>query len=180
MWGACGGSLLHFGVSGKSPPPPSAALPPRRGPGPGRARPGGWGAPPPPPPPPDFAVRRSASSPRLDSAPQNKELRLARVPPTPSHWAPCDAVPSNPIDGGPPVKVDAEPRPRRTYQPPVRDEESESQRKARSRMMRQSRRSTQGVTLTELKEAEKAIGRIGEEQPIREGERREEQPPEST
>ena len=38
----------------------------------------------------------------------------------------------------------------------------------------------QGVTLTELKEAEKAIGRIGEEQPIREGERREEQPPEST
>lgn len=31
----------------------------------------------------------------------------------------------------------------RTYQPPVRDEESESQRKARSRMMRQSRRSTQ-------------------------------------
>lgn len=78
------------------------------------------------------------------------------------------------------MKVDAEPRPRRTYQPPVRDEESESQRKARSRMMRQSRRSTQGVTLTELKEAEKAIGHIGEEQPIREGERRDEQPPEST
>ena len=31
----------------------------------------------------------------------------------------------------------------RTYQMPVRDEESESQRKARSRLMRQSRRSTQ-------------------------------------
>lgn len=112
--------------------------------------------------------------------PQSKEPRLARVPPTPSHRTPSDAVPSNPIDGAPPVKVDAEPRPRRTYQPPVRDEESESQRKARSRMMRQSRRSTQGVTLTELKEAEKAIGHIGEEQPIREGERRDEQPPEST
>lgn len=44
---------------------------------------------------------------------------------------------------------------RRSYQTPVRDEESESQRKARSRLMRQSRRSTQGVTLTDLKEAEK-------------------------
>lgn len=54
----------------------------------------------------------------------------------------------------------------------MRDEESESQRKARSRLMRQSRRSTQGVTLTELKEAEKAIGRGGEREPIREGERR--------
>lgn len=42
---------------------------------------------------------------------------------------------------------------------PVRDEESESQRKARSRLMRQSRRSTQGVTLTDLKEAEKVAGK---------------------
>lgn len=45
---------------------------------------------------------------------------------------------------------------------PVRDEESESQRKARSRLMRQSRRSTQGVTLTDLKEAEKVAGRSAE------------------
>ncbi|XP_075045832.1 protein phosphatase 1 regulatory subunit 12C isoform X1 [Mixophyes fleayi] len=48
---------------------------------------------------------------------------------------------------------------RRSYQTPVRDEESESQRKARSRLMRQSRRSTQGVTLTDLKEAEKTLGK---------------------
>ncbi|XP_040550943.1 protein phosphatase 1 regulatory subunit 12C-like isoform X1 [Gallus gallus] len=191
-----------------SPPNGVPAGPPVKGPSAGLCRTGSLGALPPPAPPPDFAVRRSASSPRLDSAPQHeesrlnwpwpgqsehslgasqpgggsmsKEPRLARVPPTPSHRTPSDAVPSNPIDGAPPVKVDAEPRPRRTYQPPVRDEESESQRKARSRMMRQSRRSTQGVTLTELKEAEKAIGHIGEEQPIREGERRDEQPPEST
>ncbi|KAM5252358.1 protein phosphatase 1 regulatory subunit 12A isoform 6-T6 [Hipposideros larvatus] len=47
----------------------------------------------------------------------------------------------------------------RSYLTPVRDEESESQRKARSRQARQSRRSTQGVTLTELQEAEKTIGR---------------------
>ncbi|XP_072282409.1 protein phosphatase 1 regulatory subunit 12C isoform X12 [Pyxicephalus adspersus] len=46
-----------------------------------------------------------------------------------------------------------------SYQTPVRDEESESQRKARSRLMRQSRRSTQGVTLTDLKEAEKTQGK---------------------
>ncbi|XP_072233821.1 protein phosphatase 1 regulatory subunit 12A isoform X6 [Leuresthes tenuis] len=48
---------------------------------------------------------------------------------------------------------------RRSYLTPVRDEESESQRKARSRQARQSRRSTQGVTLTDLQEAEKKIGR---------------------
>lgn len=48
---------------------------------------------------------------------------------------------------------------RRSYLTPVRDEESESQRKARSRLARQSRRSTQGVTLTDIQEAEKTIGR---------------------
>ncbi|XP_067902148.1 protein phosphatase 1 regulatory subunit 12A-like isoform X2 [Heterodontus francisci] len=47
---------------------------------------------------------------------------------------------------------------RRSYLTPVRDEEAEAQRKARSRHARQSRRSTQGVTLTELQEAEKTIG----------------------
>ncbi|XP_075456294.1 protein phosphatase 1 regulatory subunit 12A isoform X5 [Ascaphus truei] len=49
--------------------------------------------------------------------------------------------------------------PSRSYLTPVRDEESESQRKAKSRQARQSRRSTQGVTLTDLQEAEKTIGR---------------------
>ncbi|KAJ8245450.1 hypothetical protein GJAV_G00270880 [Gymnothorax javanicus] len=48
---------------------------------------------------------------------------------------------------------------RRSYLTPVRDEESESRRKARSRQARQTRRSTQGVTLTDLQEAEKTIGR---------------------
>ncbi|XP_068996690.1 protein phosphatase 1 regulatory subunit 12A [Embiotoca jacksoni] len=41
----------------------------------------------------------------------------------------------------------------RSYLTPVRDEEAESQRKAKSRHARQTRRSTQGVTLTDLKEA---------------------------
>uniref|UniRef100_H3BYQ6 Protein phosphatase 1 regulatory subunit n=1 Tax=Tetraodon nigroviridis TaxID=99883 RepID=H3BYQ6_TETNG len=39
---------------------------------------------------------------------------------------------------------------RKSYLTPVRDEEAEAQRKARSRHARQSRRSTQGVTLTDL------------------------------
>ncbi|XP_071261300.1 protein phosphatase 1 regulatory subunit 12A-like isoform X1 [Salvelinus alpinus] len=46
---------------------------------------------------------------------------------------------------------------RKSYLTPVRDEEAEAQRKARSRHARQSRRSTQGVTLTDLKEAEKTM-----------------------
>ncbi|XP_033913514.2 protein phosphatase 1 regulatory subunit 12A-like isoform X2 [Acipenser ruthenus] len=46
---------------------------------------------------------------------------------------------------------------RRSYLTPVRDEEAEAQRKARSRHARQSRRSTQGVTLTDLHEAEKTM-----------------------
>ncbi|KAJ8370408.1 hypothetical protein SKAU_G00104360 [Synaphobranchus kaupii] len=45
----------------------------------------------------------------------------------------------------------------RSYLTPVRDEEAESQRKARSRQARQTRRSTQGVTLAELKEAQRTF-----------------------
>ncbi|XP_048840274.1 protein phosphatase 1 regulatory subunit 12A-like isoform X2 [Brienomyrus brachyistius] len=46
----------------------------------------------------------------------------------------------------------------RSYLTPVRDEEAESQRKARSRQARQTRRSTQGVTLTDLREAQRSYG----------------------
>ncbi|XP_078733786.1 protein phosphatase 1 regulatory subunit 12C-like [Lampetra fluviatilis] len=59
---------------------------------------------------------------------------------------------------------------RRSYLTPVRDEESESQRKARSRQARQNRRSTQGVTLTELHQAERVVdGRDGRRQPAGDG-----------
>ncbi|XP_054635647.1 protein phosphatase 1 regulatory subunit 12A-like [Dunckerocampus dactyliophorus] len=50
----------------------------------------------------------------------------------------------------------------RLYLTPVRDEEAESQRRAKSRHARQTRRSTQGVTLTDLKEAQKINGRSEE------------------
>ncbi|KAJ8264626.1 hypothetical protein GJAV_G00151420 [Gymnothorax javanicus] len=79
---------------------------------------------------------------------KERESRTARVQPTPQRRD----TPSS--DGSGNSKTD-----RRIFQPPVRDEESESQRKARSRLMRQSRRSTQGVTLIDLKEAEKCVGK---------------------
>ncbi|XP_056397969.1 protein phosphatase 1 regulatory subunit 12C isoform X8 [Hyla sarda] len=79
---------------------------------------------------------------------KNKEPRMARIPPTPSRRI-----------FGQPESDNLPDTKKESYQTPVRDEESESQRKARSRLMRQSRRSTQGVTLTDLKEAEKTLGK---------------------
>ncbi|XP_047435391.1 protein phosphatase 1 regulatory subunit 12C isoform X2 [Mugil cephalus] len=79
---------------------------------------------------------------------QDKANRTARVQPTPQTRDTAAESPNTP-------NAD-----RRKFQAPVRDEESESQRKARSRLLRQSRRSTQGVTLTDLKEAEKSVGKV--------------------
>ncbi|XP_027834604.2 protein phosphatase 1 regulatory subunit 12C isoform X1 [Ovis aries] len=138
---------------------------------------------------PGAGLQRSASSSRLEGAStQGREPRLARVPPTPSQKV-LEPSPPSEISRPPPPLGNSTPHPRtpepespvkphvpvasaappadsrdrrRTYQMPVRDEESESQRKARSRLMRQSRRSTQGVTLTDLKEAEKAAGKAPE------------------
>jgi len=42
----------------------------------------------------------------------------------------------------------------RSFVPPARDEESETQRKAHAKRVRETRRSTQGVTLEELKYAQ--------------------------
>lgn len=42
----------------------------------------------------------------------------------------------------------------RSFAPPSRDEESETQRKAHAKMVRSTRRSTQGITLEDLKSAE--------------------------
>ncbi|XP_064540125.1 protein phosphatase 1 regulatory subunit 12A isoform X27 [Drosophila montana] len=46
---------------------------------------------------------------------------------------------------------------RRSFVPPVRDEESETQRKAHAKRVRETRRSTQGVTLEEIKSAEELV-----------------------
>nr|KAF6411376.1 protein phosphatase 1 regulatory subunit 12C [Rousettus aegyptiacus] len=134
-------------------------------------------------------LQRSASSSWLEgTSTQAKEPRLARITPTPSRRVLEPSTLPPPLDNSTPpsrfpepespgkptvpaalaapaapaaLAVDSRDR-RRSYQMPVRDEESESQRKARSRLMRQSRRSTQGVTLTDLKEAEKAAGKTPE------------------
>uniref|UniRef100_A0A1A7WKB1 Protein phosphatase 1 regulatory subunit n=1 Tax=Iconisemion striatum TaxID=60296 RepID=A0A1A7WKB1_9TELE len=80
---------------------------------------------------------------------QDKTSRTARVQPTPQTK---DALAESP-------NADKKQQQSKQFQPPVRDEESESQRKVRSRLLRQTRRSTQGVTLTDLKEAEKTVSK---------------------
>uniref|UniRef100_UPI00398F0EF9 protein phosphatase 1 regulatory subunit 12C-like isoform X2 n=1 Tax=Pristiophorus japonicus TaxID=55135 RepID=UPI00398F0EF9 len=132
-------------------------------------------------------IQRSASSPRLGLDEKDKEVRetrLARVPPTPigrtfsvpetcaEHAVsstyqqgrePSSQLPKDQGGTTAPISTTDFKERRRLYLTPVRDEESESQRKARSRHARQSRRSTQGVTLTDLKEAEKTLGITAEE-----------------
>nr|XP_012605797.1 protein phosphatase 1 regulatory subunit 12A isoform X8 [Microcebus murinus] len=132
-------------------------------------------------------VIRSASSPRLSSSLDNKEkekdgkgTRLAYVAPTiPRRLASTSDIEEKENRDSSSLRASSSYTRRkweddlkknssinegsayhkRSYLTPVRDEESESQRKARSRQARQSRRSTQGVTLTDLQEAEKTIGR---------------------
>uniref|UniRef100_F7B5L0 Protein phosphatase 1 regulatory subunit 12B n=1 Tax=Ciona intestinalis TaxID=7719 RepID=F7B5L0_CIOIN len=58
---------------------------------------------------------------------------------------------------------DIRPDRRRSHLQPVRDEEAEAQRKARSRRERQTRRSTQGVTLDVFEEAKRTIDHMKQE-----------------
>uniref|UniRef100_A0A8C7CXY8 Protein phosphatase 1 regulatory subunit n=1 Tax=Oncorhynchus kisutch TaxID=8019 RepID=A0A8C7CXY8_ONCKI len=111
---------------------------------------------------PDTECATSTVSPAEKQTPEEKDVeerdqdrasRTARVQPTPQRKDPLADSPNN-------TNPD-----RRKFQAPVRDEESESQRKARSRLMRQSRRSTQGVTLTDLKEAEKTVAKPADPPP---------------
>uniref|UniRef100_A0A3Q1I814 cGMP-dependent protein kinase interacting domain-containing protein n=1 Tax=Anabas testudineus TaxID=64144 RepID=A0A3Q1I814_ANATE len=104
----------------------------------------------------------TVSSPDTESSPeekdeeekeQDKANRTARVQPTPQTKDVTAESPNTP-------NAD-----RRKFQAPGRDEESESQRKARSRLLRQTRRSTQGVTLTDLKEAEKTVAKSADPPP---------------
>ncbi|KAJ8002032.1 hypothetical protein DPEC_G00175590 [Dallia pectoralis] len=90
-------------------------------------------------------AEKTSDEKEVEERDQDRASRTARVQPTPQRK---EALVESPNNTNPD---------RRKFQAPVRDEESESQRKARSRLMRQSRRSTQGVTLTDLKEAEKIV-----------------------
>ncbi|XP_041959013.1 protein phosphatase 1 regulatory subunit 12C [Alosa sapidissima] len=98
-------------------------------------------------------AEKTAEEKESDEKDQDLSSRTARVQPTPQKRESPAESPSNAVAEG------------RKFQAPSRDEESESQRKARSRLMRQSRRSTQGVTLTDLKEAERTINPRSSESP---------------
>jgi len=58
---------------------------------------------------------------------------------------------------------------RRSVVPPVRDEEHEIQRKAHAKRVRETRRSTQGITLEDLKSAEELVKKKQYEQRNKEG-----------
>ncbi|XP_058678736.1 LOW QUALITY PROTEIN: protein phosphatase 1 regulatory subunit 12C, partial [Ammospiza caudacuta] len=183
--------------NGPSPPLPVRPLPPpsingQRGGARARPRPHR-----PPSPPPGLSAGpapwgRGQAAPGTRPPPRPRPPCAA--PPPPRACRPRPRVRSPPAAPPPPRDPPApppprpeppgtpQPRVRRPFQPPARDEESESQRKARSRLMRQARRATQGVTLTELRAAEQGIGRAaegrGQEQPIRdEGGREPADPP---
>uniref|UniRef100_A0A8C5YN68 Protein phosphatase 1 regulatory subunit 12C n=1 Tax=Marmota marmota marmota TaxID=9994 RepID=A0A8C5YN68_MARMA len=169
------------GVSSPPPPSPTSPLPPQETPFSRRfhlQKTGSSGALGPPErrgaeAAPGAGLQRSASSSQLEgtTAQVGKEwIHTAWGCPASSFLSnsspSCRREPGSPVKPHVPTASAASPADsrdrRRSYQMPVRDEESESQRKARSRLMRQSRRSTQGVTLTDLKEAEKAAGRAPE------------------
>ncbi|XP_043932442.1 protein phosphatase 1 regulatory subunit 12B isoform X4 [Protopterus annectens] len=59
----------------------------------------------------------------------------------------------------------------RSYLTPVRDEEAESQRRARSRQARQTRRPTQGLILTDIEEAKQTLSRYRAERRAQEQQR---------
>ncbi|XP_069598175.1 protein phosphatase 1 regulatory subunit 12C isoform X4 [Ranitomeya imitator] len=115
---------------------------------------------------PPTPTRRIFGLPDTDSLPDAKkedlegglQMKLDMVPTTQSHTNTLSSMTATSSTSSSSTSTDPKDK-RRSYQTPVRDEESESQRKARSRLMRQSRRSTQGVTLTDLKEAEKTLGK---------------------
>eukprot|EP00092_Neocalanus_flemingeri_P000924 GFUD01000982.1.p1 GENE.GFUD01000982.1~~GFUD01000982.1.p1 ORF type:complete len:982 (-),score=279.49 GFUD01000982.1:765-3710(-) len=65
----------------------------------------------------------------------------------------------NGLSGGqkPSKDEDGQPWSEKSFVPPVRDEEHEIQRKAHAKRVRETRRSTQGVTLEDLKSAEQLV-----------------------
>lgn len=73
----------------------------------------------------------------------NVQTQSATSPPTSPTGTPATAPSSGQI--------------RRSFVPPTRDEESETQRKAHAKRVRETRRSTQGVTLDEIKSAEQLV-----------------------
>ncbi|GAB0090302.1 protein phosphatase 1 regulatory subunit 12A [Sergentomyia squamirostris] len=87
-----------------------------------------------------YSVQRSASL-------KDYRQQIIRKPPTSPPQSPTTQTPTTTSSA--PV--------RRSFVPPTRDEESETQRKAHAKRVRETRRSTQGVTLDEIKSAEELV-----------------------
>lgn len=104
-----------------------------------------------------YKSQADSTAERTDSSSSSTPLCVITNRPAPST---ANGVPAATVLSSPAADASVEPREqRRSYLTPVRDEEAESLRKARSRQARQTRRSTQGVTLTDLQEAEKTFSR---------------------
>ncbi|XP_065360547.1 protein phosphatase 1 regulatory subunit 12A isoform X18 [Calliphora vicina] len=99
---------------------------------------------------PNYTVQRSAS------LKDHKQIFIRKSPPiSPSVTSsPATAVATTTSTSSPAAVTTPI---RRSFVPPVRDEESETQRKAHAKRVRETRRSTQGVTLDEIKSAEELV-----------------------
>lgn len=104
-----------------------------------------------------YKSQADSTAEKTDSSSSSTPLCVITNRPVPST---ANGVPAATVLSSPATDSSVESREkRRSYLTPVRDEEAESLRKARSRQARQTRRSTQGVTLTDLQEAEKTFSR---------------------
>ncbi|XP_032771133.1 protein phosphatase 1 regulatory subunit 12B isoform X1 [Rattus rattus] len=113
-----------------------------------------------------YKSQADSTAERTDSGSSSTPLCVITNRPAPST---ANGVPAATVLSSPAADASVEPREqRRSYLTPVRDEEAESLRKARSRQARQTRRSTQGVTLTDLQEAEKTFSRSRAERQVQE------------
>lgn len=121
---------------------------------------------------PEVVLRRTHS---FETDEKRKEIKLnlelSRMPQGSNTLSPTSASKTSPLSALPATTtttantmtttIATSPVPlnqiRRSFVPPVRDEESETQRKAHAKRVRETRRSTQGVTLDEIKSAEQLV-----------------------
>ncbi|XP_058053386.1 protein phosphatase 1 regulatory subunit 12A isoform X3 [Anopheles bellator] len=94
-------------------------------------------------------------APTIASPPTPSVAATPTVPSTASNTSSIASPPTSPT--GTLTTTPTSGQIRRSFVPPTRDEESETQRKAHAKRVRETRRSTQGVTLDEIKSAEQLV-----------------------
>ncbi|XP_042233917.1 protein phosphatase 1 regulatory subunit 12A-like isoform X13 [Homarus americanus] len=93
--------------------------------------------------------RRPSSLRKTNQEDKNQKEEVSRTIPTPARVSNRESEDTTTGKRVTPAEKDE-----RSFVPPSRDEESETQRKAHAKMVRSTRRSTQGVTLEDIKSAE--------------------------